>query len=52
LHDFDYPENSMQGYEEMKENQKMTFKGVFNVKNNKEPSMVNVINFQGKLNLR
>jgi hypothetical protein len=50
--DFDYPDNLMQVEEEIKENQKMTFKGVFNANNNKEPSMVSVVSFQGKLNLK
>tara|TARA_B100000809_G_scaffold172348_1_gene169629 strand:- start:4652 stop:6430 length:1779 start_codon:yes stop_codon:yes gene_type:complete len=49
--DFIYPENSMQVDQDVKENHKMTFKGVFNAKNKKEPSMVNVISLQGRLSL-
>lgn len=34
------------------ENQRKDFKGVFNTSNNKEPSSVNVVAFQGKLTLK
>ncbi|PCI93530.1 MAG: hypothetical protein COB15_16295 [Flavobacteriales bacterium] len=50
--DFDYPKNAMQVEEEDIAHQKKNFKGVFNANNNKEPSLVNVVCFQGKLNLR
>lgn len=50
--DFNYPEAAMQIDYETKEHHKMNFKGVYNANNTKEPSMVNVTCFQGKLNLR
>ena len=48
----DYPENLIQIQERLKENNRTTLKGVFNADNNKEPSMVSVVSFQGKLSLR
>jgi len=50
--DFNYPENLMQVEYNNVENQRMNFKGVYNINNTKDPSMVSVICFQGKLNLK
>jgi len=50
--DVNYPEEATTIDYENKEYHKLTLKGVYNSNSNKEPSLVNVVCFQGKLNIK